>query len=191
MTHNFTKDGKESRYFLVSGNLSSAKGSIEIGGETLTQCLKMESSTSISFTLEIPATVTLYLDAGFSKNVKIDGNAYAATDGKVTVALESGSHAIGKGDAANLLLVEVRTEKTDAVLTPKGSEPRISYDRLSKSLRIESARVQRVEIVRLDGTILCHAESVRRIPMAAYPKGVYLVRAKTGEGILMRKILVE
>ncbi len=191
VTHNFTKDGKESRYFLVSGNLSSAKGSIEIGGETLTQCIKMESSTSISFTLEIPATVTLYLDAGFSKNVKIDGDVYTATDGKVTVALESGNHVIGKGDAANLFFIEVRTEKTDAISTPKRSEPRISFDRLSKSLLVESARVQRVEIVRLDGTILYHAESVRRIPMSAYPKGVYLVRAKTGEGTLLRKILVE
>ncbi len=191
VTLNFTRDGKESPNFLVSGNLSSAKGSIEVGGETLTQCLKMESSTAVSFTLEIFATVTLYLDDGFSKSIKIDGKAYTATDGKVTVSLESGSHTVSKGDAANLFLVNVLAEKTEAILTLGKSEPRISFDRLSKSILVESSRVQRVEIVRLDGTILCHAENIKRIPMNAYPSGVYLVRAKTGDGTLTRKILVE
>ncbi len=191
VTHNFTQDGTESLYFLISGNLSSDKGSVEVDGETLTRCLKLESSTAIAFTLEIPATVTLYLDAGFSKNVKIDGTAYAATDGKVTATLESGNHTISKGDAANLFLIEVRAEKTDALLTLENGEPRISFDRLSKSILVESSRVQRIEVIRLDGSILCHAKNIRRIPMSAYPNGIYLVRARTGEGTLTRKILVE
>lgn len=192
VTHNFTTDGKDSPYFLISGNLSSEKGSINVGGETLTKCLKLESSTEISFTLKISATLTLYLDADFTKTVKIDKTAYTAKDGKVTVLLENGTHTVSKGDAANIFLIEIQKEKTEAILASGKSERRIAFDRFSQSVLVESAQVQSIEIIQLDGrTILRSGKDIKRIPMSAYPKGIYLVRAKTGEGTVMRKILVE
>lgn len=192
VTHNFTRDGLSSSYFLFSGNLSSEKGTVEVGGETLTKCLKMESATAISFTLEVPATVTLYLNADFAKNVKIDQKAYATKDGTVTVSLDIGSHCISKGDAGNLFLIEVRVEETEALAKAGKPLARISFDRLSKSVFVESAHVQGVEIVRIDGkSVLRAVNGSRRISMKPYPSGLYIVRAKTSDGTFLKKIFVE
>ena len=69
---------------------------------SLTQCLKIESSTSITFTLTEKRTLTLvFKEVG--KNIKINGEKYA-TDGKgvITVELEAGSYSITKADSMNL-----------------------------------------------------------------------------------------
>lgn len=50
MIHNFTTDGINSSFYSITGNLSTGKGTVTYNGLTLTQCLKMESSTSVSFT---------------------------------------------------------------------------------------------------------------------------------------------
>ncbi len=46
--HNFTLSGLSSTYYSISGNLSDSKGTVSYAGLTLTQCLKMESSTRMS-----------------------------------------------------------------------------------------------------------------------------------------------
>ncbi len=97
---NFTESGTSSSFFTISGNLSTSKGTVTYNGLTLTQCLKLESSTSITFSGS--GTLTLVLsEAG--KGVKIDGTEYTTdSNGIITAALSSGSHTITKGDSANL-----------------------------------------------------------------------------------------
>ncbi|BCJ94010.1 hypothetical protein acsn021_15790 [Anaerocolumna cellulosilytica] len=106
--HNFTTDGKDSSFFTIKGNLSSSKGSVIYEGITLTQCLKMESSTNIEFTLSEPASLTLVFNSPDGVNVKIDNTEHPVRDGIVTVLLDSGVHAVTKGDVANLYYMEVK-----------------------------------------------------------------------------------
>ncbi|MBT2654579.1 pectate lyase [Bacillus sp. ISL-18] len=117
--HNFTTDGKESNFYTIQGNLSTSKGTVVFNGLTLTQALKMESSTSIGFTTTIDSTLTLVFNTGDTSKVNIDGTSYAMKDGIVTMALPPGSHTIRKADVANLFYMEVaikgETESTDTV----------------------------------------------------------------------------
>lgn len=102
IVHNFHTSGKNSDFFKINGNLSSGKGTITYDGMSLTQCLKIESSTSITFTLTEKRTLTLvFKEVG--KNIKINGEKYA-TDGNgvITVELEAGSYSITKADSMNL-----------------------------------------------------------------------------------------
>ncbi len=109
-THNFTTQDKTSDYYTITGNLSTGKGSTTYGDLTLTQCLKMESSTSITFTTAEAGTLVLVLDAGSSYKIKVDGTSYTASNGVVTVELTAGSHTITKGDSANLFYMTFVTD---------------------------------------------------------------------------------
>ncbi len=100
--HDFTANGKESSFYSITGNLSTSKGTVNYAGKTLTQCLKIESSTSITFNAPSAGTLTLvFAEAG--KAIKVDGTKYT-TDGSgiATVSLSAGSHTITKGDSINL-----------------------------------------------------------------------------------------
>lgn len=104
--HDFTESGTASEFFEINGNLSKSKGSVSYAGKTLTQCLKMESSTSIRF--GAPEKGTLLLVFGGStdaagKTVKLNATKYAVgPDGTLTVAVQAGWHTITKGDSINL-----------------------------------------------------------------------------------------
>jgi len=102
VVHNFTVNGLNSTFFTITGNTSKDKGTVNYAGLTLTQCLKMESATSITFNTSADGKITLvFLEAG--KGVKVDGTKYTTdANGIVTVDLKAGSHTITKGDAINL-----------------------------------------------------------------------------------------
>ena len=100
--HNFETNGKESAFFSITGNLSTSKGTVTYNGVTISQCLKMESSTSITFEAPAAGTLTLVF-VEINKGVKIDGSKIVSdTNGIVTKDLEAGSHTITKGDTMNL-----------------------------------------------------------------------------------------
>ena len=99
---NFTEVGKESSYFTIKGNLGTNKIGILYNGILLTEYLKIETGTSISFTLDNTSTLTLVLNQDFSKYILIDGVKYKVNEGLVSVELEPGDHTITKGDAAKL-----------------------------------------------------------------------------------------
>ncbi|UII27141.1 T9SS type A sorting domain-containing protein [Fulvivirga maritima] len=100
--HNFTASGTSSSFFNISGNLSTSKGTVNYAGLTLTQCLKIETVTSISFTSSQEGTLTLVFNNDFSDNIVIDGNSLSASSGILTTTLSAGSHTISKDDVANL-----------------------------------------------------------------------------------------
>ena len=110
--HNFTTSGANSSFFVISGNLASNKGTVTYNGLTLTQCLKMESSTSIKFTASSKGTLTLVF-AESGKNVKINGKKNASDSNCiVTVDVAAGSVEITKGDTMNLFYM---------IYTPSGT----------------------------------------------------------------------
>ena len=110
--HNFTTSGANSSFFVISGNLASSKGTVTYNGLTLTQCLKMESSTSIKFTASSKGTLTLVF-AESGKNVKINGKKNASDSNCiVTVDVAAGSVEITKGDTMNLFYM---------IYTPSGT----------------------------------------------------------------------
>ena len=108
--HNFTENGLNSSFYSISGNLSTGKGTMTYNGLTLTQCLKMESATSISFTTQSAATLTAVIKDGTT--FKIDGNAVdIPADGVYTAQIAAGAHTIEKGSgSSNLFYLAVATE---------------------------------------------------------------------------------
>ena len=95
--------------FTITGNTATNKGSNTYNGTTYTTCIKMESSTSIGFTLDSSKTVILVLASTESgKRINIDGTTYTAdSSGYVTVTLAAGSHTITKKDTANLFVIVI------------------------------------------------------------------------------------
>ncbi len=106
-SHSFTESGKDSDVFAITGNLSTSKGSVTFDGTKYTTCLKMESSTNITFTANANATLTLVFNSSFDGKVKVDGTSYTASNGVVTVDITAGSHKITKGVSANLYFIAI------------------------------------------------------------------------------------
>ena len=106
IVHNFTTNGKTSSFFTINGNLSTSKGTVTYNGLTLTQCLKMESSTSITFTLTEARTLILVFVED-TTNIKIDGTKVTSSSNIITVELEAGTHTITKADTKNLFYIVI------------------------------------------------------------------------------------
>jgi pectate lyase len=96
MVHNFTASGTTSTFYAITGNLSTNYGSATYGTLTLTQCLKMESSTNIAFTTTDAGTLTLVFGSTYSGAVSVDGTSYTPVSGIVTVTLAAGVHTVKK-----------------------------------------------------------------------------------------------
>lgn len=104
IVHNFTTDGKTSAFFNITGNLSTSKGTLSYNGLTLTQCLKMESSTSITFTITEARTLTLVFVES-TANMKLNGEKITSDTNIITIELEAGSYSITKADTKNLFYI--------------------------------------------------------------------------------------
>ena len=115
--HDFTANGTSSSFFSITGNLSSSKGSVTYGGKTLTQCLKMESSTTISFNAPSAGTLTLVF-AESAGTIKLDGNKLTASNGVLTTSVSAGSHTLTKADVANLFYMSLGTSGGSSYVQP-------------------------------------------------------------------------
>lgn len=106
VVHNFTESGITSSFFTITGSLSTQKGTVEYGGLTLTQCLKIESDTTITFTTVVKMTLTLVFST--SGKIKINGTRVeSAQTGILTIELEAGNHTITKDSSLNLFYMEL------------------------------------------------------------------------------------
>lgn len=103
----FTGKAPSSTLFTISGNYSTSKGSAKVNGTTYTTCLKMETETSIKFSIEKHMTLTLvFASTEIGKKVKIDGTNYTTdSNATVSVQLDAGDHTITKGDSINLFYI--------------------------------------------------------------------------------------
>ena len=102
--HNFTESGKDSTFYNITGSLSTTKGTVSYDGLTLTQCLKMESSTNISFDAPADGTLTLVFVEN-TPTAKVDGNKVTGSDCVISIELTAGSHSVTKADTMNLFYI--------------------------------------------------------------------------------------
>ena len=104
---NFAGNAPSSCLFSINGNYSTSKGTATVNGTTYSTCLKMESSTSIKFTIEKAMKLTLvFASTETGKRVKVDGTNYTTdSNAVVTVDLAAGTHEITKGDSINLFFI--------------------------------------------------------------------------------------
>ena len=111
----FTDSKPSSSLVTVSGNYSTSKGTATIDGTSYSTCVKMESATHISVTVDKKVTMTLYFSSADTKtNAKIDGKKPAevnavidSTAKTMTVTLDAGSHTITKQDTCNLFGIKL------------------------------------------------------------------------------------
>ena len=118
--HNFTANGLNSSFYQISGNLSTSKGTVSYGGLTLTQCLKIESATSISFNAPAAGTLTLVFGES-AATIKLDGTKYTAdANGIMNITVSAGAHALAKADTCNLFYMALSTDgPAVTVITPE------------------------------------------------------------------------
>ena len=107
IAHSFTDDGLESDFFNISGNLSSSKGTVNYNGLTLTRCLKIESTTSITFNIDKPMKLILVFNEGINKNIYVDEVKQAISNGVLELTLQEGQHSIRKADSINLYYIQL------------------------------------------------------------------------------------
>lgn len=103
----FDKAGTpSSSLFTVMGNGSNSKGTATYNGKTYNTCLKMESSTNISFTTTKTMMLTLVFADTETASFKFDGKKTVGTGSTYTFdSLPAGEHTITKQDIRNLFLI--------------------------------------------------------------------------------------
>lgn len=111
ITCNFEGGAPSNSFFTIIGNYSNSKGTVTVDGTTYKWCLKMESSTSVTFTTTEEMTLTLYF-VETAPTIKIDGGSkITGANGIITATLAAGAHELKKGDTANLFYIKL--EKTE------------------------------------------------------------------------------
>ncbi len=110
----FTGDGPSNTLFTVeNGNYSNTKGTATVNNVELTWCLKLESTTIVSFTTEEDMTLTLVFGSNDTKytikvdDIKMTGKADNGSSGQgtLTMTLPKGAHTLKKADTGNLFYI--------------------------------------------------------------------------------------
>jgi len=189
IVHNFTTAGKTSTFFTIAGTLSASKGAVTYQGLTLTQCLKMETATKISFTTTQPLILTLVFNLDFTGKINVNGTVCTAVAGIVTQALPAGAIQVTKTDVANLYYMAlsaptgINNECTPKLILLPNPVKDLLY--ISSGLTI-----QKVEIHNLTGELIQKSEiHAKTVDMSALNKGKYLVKAFTDQGLVQQIII--
>lgn len=107
----FTSGTTSSNEDVLTVSSGNAKKDLNVKykGETYSNGVKMESSTTIYLTLDAESQVTFVFDTG-NKKFKIGGTSYTTgADGTYTITLQAGTHTISKDDTSvNLVAVDVQ-----------------------------------------------------------------------------------
>ena len=190
MIHNFSLSGKTSTFYTITGNLSDSKGTVVYQDITMTQCLKMESSTIITFTTTSTARLTLVFNSDFTGKIKINDISYTAANGIVTTTLAAGTHKITKGDSSNLYYISTAYVST-GVDNPEAISVKIYPNPATNQLRLEApTAIHKVEIYNLGGkllqTVIGNISSINLNHLSA---GSYLVKVHTVSDISTQLIM--
>lgn len=196
MIHNFTTDGKNSTFYNIVGNLSTQYGTITYDGHTLTQCLKMESSTNILFTTTAVSTLTLVFNKAYSGDIKIDGNTYkpaSTADGVLIINdLPAGSHSIIKGSGSSYLFyMNVKYSTQSSVRNNKIIDLKIHPNPVKDKLFVTSdIDFEKIEIYSIAGQLIKQINgNVKSIDLRNISNGKYLIRFKTKNGVISKTII--
>ena len=116
----FENGSTDNTFFNIKGNIAKDKGTVTYKGKTYTKCLKMETSTEISFNTQTNAKIVMVFNEDFNGNVKLDGSKCAVKNGIIEMTVNAGTHKITKGDKANLYYLAY--EQDNSQQTTKDNE---------------------------------------------------------------------
>lgn len=91
--------------FSVSGNYSNSKGTATYDGKTYSNCLKLESATSVKFSLTEARKLTLVFGDAETASIKINGTKVTGTASTYSEDLAAGDYELTKADSRNLFLI--------------------------------------------------------------------------------------
>lgn len=112
ITCSFDKAGTpSSSFFTVVGNGSNSKGKATVDGVEYTTCLKLESTTSVKFTLGKSYKMTLYFADTETASIKVDGVKKTADTSTYTEVLAAGAHELTKADTRNLFFIKLEPQE--------------------------------------------------------------------------------
>lgn len=191
--HNFTTSIKESSFYTITGNMSATTGSVTYSGLTLTARLKIETSTSITYTTTNESTLTLVFDNTFTGKVKVNGISYTANAGIVSITVPAGNNTITKGDTANLYYIGTEYKTTLRVNENIQTNKLMLYPNpVTSHLNIANSNqnVENITIYNMTGALVKTAQKgIETIDMSMLASGTYLVKVQTTEGILNQIII--
>lgn len=189
--HNFTTSGKTSSFYTITGNINSTPGSVTYNGLTLTERLKIESSTTIDYTTTSSSTLTLVFDSNFTGTIKVDNVSYTASAGIVTASIAAGSHTITKGSVANLFYISTSysggtlkvAPVTDAVVI-ENSKIVLYPNPVSSILYLSDAnqKVEKILIYNISGNLVITSRKSESIDTSSLIPGTYLAKIYTADG---------
>ncbi|WP_343705212.1 T9SS type A sorting domain-containing protein [Flavobacterium sp.] len=192
--HNFTTSGKTSTFYSITGNMNSTPGSVTYNGLTLTERLKIESSTSITYTTTSASTLTLVFDSSFTGTIKVDNVSYTASAGIVTASIAAGSHTITKGSVANLFYISTVYSgstlrmavgaETTAKESTESSKIVLYPNPVSSTLFLSDPeqKVQSVLIYNISGNLVINSGNSESIDTSSLIPGTYLAKIITVDG---------
>ncbi|URM38039.1 T9SS type A sorting domain-containing protein [Flavobacterium anhuiense] len=191
--HNFTTSGKTSTFYSITGNMNSTPGSVTYNGLTLTERLKIETSTSITYTTASTSTLTLVFDSSFTGTIKVDNVSYTASAGIVTASIGAGSHTITKGSVANLYYISTvysgstlrMTTATENTAKESTETQIILYPNpVSSTLYLSDPeqKVQKVLIYNISGNLVINSGNSTSIDTSGLIPGTYLAKIYTVDG---------
>ena len=199
--HNFTTSGKTSSFYSITGNMNSTAGSVTYDELTLTARLKIESSTSITYTTTSPSTLTLVFDSNFTGTIKVNNVPYTATGGIVTASIPAGSNTITKGSVANLFYISteyssgstLRMAQTAEIATETKSSKTVLYPNpVSDHLYVSKSTqtIEKILIYNMSGNLVKSAgKDTESIDLSDLIIGTYLVKVYTTDGSFNQTIL--
>lgn len=171
--------------------MNSTPGSVSYNGLTLTERLKIESNTSITYTTTSASTLTLVFDSSFTGTIKVDNVSYTASAGIVTASIAAGSHTITKGSVANLFYISTvysgTTLKMAAVAettTPESAKIILYPNPVSSTLYLSDSeqKVQKVLIYNISGNLVVNSGNSESIDTSGLIPGTYLAKIYTVDG---------
>lgn len=199
--HNFTTSGKTSTFYAITGNMNSTPGSVSYNGLTLTQRLKIESSTNINYTSTSASTLTLVFDSNFTGTIKVDNVSYTASAGIVTASIAAGSHTITKGSVANLFYISTVYGGSTLKAAPasyssaaENTEAKIILypNPVSSTLYLSdpNQKVEKVLIYNISGNLVsATGKQTESIDTNGLIPGTYLAKIYTTDGSFNQTIL--
>ncbi|MCA1745804.1 MAG: T9SS type A sorting domain-containing protein [Bacteroidales bacterium] len=190
--HNFTLSGLTNTFYTIAGNLSDSKGTVVYDGLTLTQCLKIESSTSIEFSIAKPATITLVFNHDFSGKIKFNGTDYTIIDGLLLVALDEGNYKITKNSTANLYYMSLAYDTTVGLDDQSLVTKAFAYPNpVSSTLFFSSLEdVEKLEVFSLSGVLMKSLKvTSNQIDMSDLSAGAYLVLIHTRQEVIKQIVV--
>jgi len=194
--HDFTASGITSTFYTfgATANLSTSKGTITYNNLTLTQALKMETATTITYTTTLASTLTLVMNTSITDptaQIKFDGTNYNEASGIITLSVSAGTHTIAKSNSANLFYIKTSYPNLGIGQNELTSKLTLYPNPVTNTLNISSdENVESVFIYSLSGALVKSVKgNVESIDVSNFTSGSYLVSVTTDQGTSTQKII--